>query len=61
MQPADRGLKIPHMGWNTLMCARPSAADGIETGRGPHAYFVHSYHLAAATRTHVIATDYGGR
>ena len=35
---------------------------GIETGpTGQHAYFVHSYHLAAANRGDVVAeTDYGG-
>jgi len=35
---------------------------GIETGpTGQHAYFVHSYHLAAANRHDVVAeTDYGG-
>ena len=33
--------------------------DGIETGQ--HAYFVHSYQLAAANPAHVLATvDYGG-
>ncbi|MDZ4843222.1 MAG: hypothetical protein SH859_13940, partial [Hyphomicrobium aestuarii] len=35
---------------------------GIETGpNGQHAYFVHSYHLAAANSSDVVAeTDYGG-
>jgi glutamine amidotransferase len=51
------------MGWNTLRTQRehPLLA-GIETGpQGLHAYFVHSYHLAAADPGTVIAdTDYGG-
>ena len=35
---------------------------GLDTGpQGLHAYFVHSYHLAAADRGDVVAeADYGG-
>ena len=63
LEPTDKALKIPHMGWNTLTVARDHAllAD-IATGpSGLHAYFVHSYHLAASDRTSIVAeTDYGG-
>ena len=61
--PNDPALKIPHMGWNTLDVLRSHALlDGIPTGsNGLHAYFVHSFHLAAADRASVVAeTDYGG-
>src|SRR6202011_1021771 len=61
--PADSSLKIPHMGWNTLDARRPHALlDGIALGpQGSHAYFVHSFHLKAATRSDVVAeADYGG-
>lgn len=66
--PSDPSLKIPHMGWNTLSLNLSSGAqphplfDGIETGSGGlHAYFVHSYALAASFASDVIAwTDYGG-
>ncbi|WP_429931407.1 imidazole glycerol phosphate synthase subunit HisH [Agrobacterium vitis] len=63
MTPSDPGLKIPQIGWNTLTLARPHPLfDGIATGSdGLHAYFVHSYHLAASNADEVIATtDYGG-
>jgi len=63
IEPADPSLKIPHMGWNTLSQLKPHALlAGIPTGPdGLHAYFVHSYHLAARDRTAVVAeTDYGG-
>ena len=63
IEPKDKSLKIPHMGWNTLETATPHALlDGIATGeKGLHAYFVHSYHLAATERRVVVAeTDYSG-
>ncbi|WP_296081055.1 imidazole glycerol phosphate synthase subunit HisH [uncultured Agrobacterium sp.] len=63
MTPSDPALKIPQIGWNTLELHRPHPVfDGIKTGPdGLHAYFVHSYHLAAKNRDDVIATtSYGG-
>jgi glutamine amidotransferase len=63
MTPADPSLKIPQIGWNTLDLVRPHPLfDGIRTGPdGLHAYFVHSYHLAAENEADVVArTDYGG-
>lgn len=63
MEPADPNLKIPQIGWNTLDLKHPHPLfDGIPTGKdGLHAYFVHSYHLAASNPADVIATtDYGG-
>ncbi len=61
--PSDPALKIPHMGWNTLDVVNPHPLlAGIETGpRGLHAYFVHSFHLAAGERRAVVAeSNYGG-
>jgi glutamine amidotransferase len=63
MTPSDPNLKIPQIGWNTLDIRHPHALfDGIETGPdGLHAYFVHSYHLAADHGDDVVATtNYGG-
>jgi glutamine amidotransferase len=58
--PRDPALKIPHMGWNTLDISQTHPVlEGITTG--DHAYFVHSYHLMADDRSHVMArTDHGG-
>ncbi|OYX40980.1 MAG: imidazole glycerol phosphate synthase subunit HisH [Rhodobacterales bacterium 32-67-9] len=58
--PADRALKVPHMGWNDLVVDRPHPVlAGIETGN--HAYFVHSYHFRVADPAHLLAhCDYGG-
>ncbi len=63
MTPDDPDLKVPQIGWNTLDLVRPHPLfDGIPTGaEGLHAYFVHSYHLAATNPGDVIATtNYGG-
>lgn len=63
MTPADPSLKIPQIGWNTIELTKPHPLfDGIKTGSdGLHAYFVHSYHLAASNPDDVLAvTDYGG-
>jgi glutamine amidotransferase len=63
LEPDDASLKIPHMGWNTLSTHRDHALlSGIPTGPdGLHAYFVHSYHLAASDPAMVVAgTSHGG-
>lgn len=63
IEPNDKSLKIPHMGWNVLRETRPHPVlDGIKTGEdGLHAYFVHSYHLQPTHEADVIArADYGG-
>ena len=61
--PADRSMKIPHMGWNTLEARKDHALlTKIPTGpEGLHAYFVHSYAFTKVAPEDVIAaTDYGG-
>ena len=63
IEPNDATLKIPHMGWNTLMLDRDHALfDGIPSGQdGLHAYFVHSYHFVPTSMDDRVATtDYGG-
>lgn len=48
------GLKIPHMGWNTLRIRRPAPIfDGV--GPEPSVYFVHSYHPVAARPEDIAA------
>jgi glutamine amidotransferase len=61
--PSDPGLKIPHMGWNTLNEVRPHPLlEGIALGpQGLHAYFVHSFHLKTTEPGSLVAqVDYGG-
>lgn len=57
----DCGLKIPHMGWNTLEAAKPSPL-WANLPAGPYVYFVHSFACAAEDPGDVLATtDYGVR
>ncbi len=63
IEPRDPALKVPQIGWNTIAANRDHPLlDGIPTGPdGLHAYFVHSYHLAARDPGTVLASaDYGG-
>jgi len=63
IEPNDKSLKIPHMGWNTLTGDNPHALlAGVPTGPdGLHAYFVHSFHFVPEDRASIVAeTDYGG-
>ncbi|MEZ5768689.1 MAG: imidazole glycerol phosphate synthase subunit HisH [Paracoccaceae bacterium] len=60
IDPADPGLKVPHMGWNDLVIdhAHP-VLDGVATG--DHAYFVHSYHFQVDDPAERLAhVDYAG-
>lgn len=55
----ETGLKLPHIGWNSLCFPNPSPLfDGLE--EGCYVYFVHSFCGNAADPKYVIAsTDYG--
>ncbi|WOC33182.1 MULTISPECIES: imidazole glycerol phosphate synthase subunit HisH [Caproicibacterium] len=57
--PAQPGLKIPHMGWNSLTIRDSS---GLFQGLPPqpYVYFVHSYYLKAAYPKEVSATTQYG-
>ncbi|MBQ9517364.1 MAG: imidazole glycerol phosphate synthase subunit HisH [Eubacterium sp.] len=57
--PKDKGLKVPHMGWNSLEIAQPCGIfEGIDSGT--YFYFVHSYYLGDADSDVVAATtEYG--
>lgn len=53
--PDAPGLKIPHIGWNSLELANDGRLfQGIE--KGAYVYFVHSYYLKAANEQIVKAT-----
>ena len=53
--PNAEGLKIPHMGWNSLHLQNDGRLfAGLE--ENPYVYFVHSYYLKAADEQIVKAT-----
>lgn len=57
--PPEEGLKIPHMGWNSLKIKKDATLfKGINDGA--YVYFVHSYYLKADDEAVVAAsTEYG--
>ncbi len=57
----DTGLKIPHMGWNSIDAVKDSRIlKGI--GDEPYVYFVHSYYIKPEDSGIVSAyTEYGAR
>ncbi|WP_170365724.1 imidazole glycerol phosphate synthase subunit HisH [Ruegeria arenilitoris] len=60
IEPEDRALKVPHMGWNDLVIeSEHPVFNGVASG--DHVYFVHSYHFRVANPAQRLAhVDYGG-
>jgi glutamine amidotransferase len=54
-----RGVRVPHMGWNTLSLTSPDDPIIRGLGDGDRAYFVHSY--AAPVGDHTVASTRHGR
>ena len=59
INPRDKSLKIPHMGWNTLNIeSEHPVLKNIDNG--DHVYFVHSFHMIIKKPEQRLAyTDYG--
>ncbi|GLK77582.1 imidazole glycerol phosphate synthase subunit HisH [Methylopila jiangsuensis] len=63
IEPGDARLKVPHMGWNTLIRRRAHPlTDDLPVGPdGLHAYFLHAFHLKPDDAGDVaLSADYGG-
>lgn len=58
--PSISGLKVPHMGWNSLFLEKQG---GIFQGIAPepYVYFVHSYYLQAEEDVVSASAEYGIR
>ena len=55
------GLKIPHMGWNSAVPARPDRGAWAGLGADPYFYYVHSYFPVPLDPAIIAArTTYGG-
>jgi imidazole glycerol-phosphate synthase subunit HisH len=52
--PSDRGVAVPHMGWNTIHDLRGSLFHGVPEGSA--VYFVHRYVAVAVDADDVTAT-----
>lgn len=56
--PDENGLKVPHVGWNSLKIEKDAALfRGIPNGS--YMYFVHSYYLKTEEDIVTATTDYG--
>lgn len=56
--PDNFGLKVPHMGWNSLQIKKPGGLfAGIQPE--PYVYFVHSYYLRAEEDIVTASAQYG--
>lgn len=54
------GLKIPHMGWNSVIPKTPDAGSWAGLGPEPYFYYVHSYFPVPANPEVIAATtEYG--
>jgi glutamine amidotransferase len=54
------GLKVPHMGWNTLWSVAASSTLLAGISPGSYMYFVHSYVAVPIPEEVAATTDYGG-
>ncbi|MFL6601413.1 MAG: imidazole glycerol phosphate synthase subunit HisH [Steroidobacteraceae bacterium] len=58
-EPVDVTLKVPHMGWNRVIQARPSVLTA-DLAEEPRFYFVHSYFVRCNDPADVLlTTPYG--
>ena len=55
------GLKIPHMGWNSLHVWTPDDPLASHIREGDYVYFVHSYKAETGTENLIASTEYGER
>lgn len=56
----DRAVKVPHVGWNEVLCAGDTTLFTALRERATF-YFVHSYHFVPESSRHIAAEcEYGG-
>lgn len=65
LQPDDKNLKIPHMGWNEIMPTQAHNDNAHPLLRSidssTHYYFVHSFMFQCQNKHHILGqADYGG-
>ena len=56
--PRDNGLKVPHIGWNSLEIKKQTPIfENVKNGE--YVYFVHSYYAADCESSVTAVSDYG--
>jgi len=62
--PADRGVKVPHVGWSSIRPSREGAWNGTCLAgleeQAPMVYFVHSYNAEPEDEEHRLADAWHG-
>ncbi len=58
-QTLPAGLKIPHMGWNSLTLTSPASRLFANTKSGDFVYFVHSFHAIGCEDSLAATAEYG--
>jgi len=61
LTPQAQGLKVPHMGWNSLDIVKPD--DPLMQGirQGDYVYYVHSYFASGCDAALVATSAYGAK
>lgn len=60
LDPAERTLKVPHMGWSEVIVQRYHPIwNGLSSSQ-PRFYFVHSYHVVCDNAADVLAVAHHG-
>ena len=59
LAPEAEGLKVPHMGWNSLDIRKPEDPLLAQVRQGDYVYFVHSYYAAFCDEALVATAAYG--
>ena len=59
LAPQAKGLKVPHMGWNSLTIRQPADPLMADIKQGDYVYFVHSYYAAECNDALVATAEYG--
>jgi len=57
---AEQGIRIPHVGWNTLLVQKPQCPLLHDMDDGATFYFVHSYYMQAHDPDIVVGTTHYG-
>lgn len=59
LAPNAPGLKVPHMGWNSLDILAPDDPLMAGVRQGDHVYFVHSFYATDCQSAQVATAQYG--